>query len=76
MRSWDVTGLYKAQRDRQPPKRSRRRSVPGTAAPPYELIPGTPSPRCKDCGDVMSFSDYEAGATRCEDCATFSEETE
>lgn len=50
-RNWNTTGLYKASRDRNPAKRSRRiRGTPPTAT----LVPIDYGPTCKDCGTYVT----------------------
>ena len=46
-RNWNLTGLYKASRDRMPGKRSRK--IIGTP-PAAKLVKITPDPQCGECG--------------------------
>ncbi len=46
-RTWNTTGLYKAQKDRAPAKRSRRIKA---SAPAARLVPLQRAPECQECG--------------------------
>lgn len=46
-RNWNVTGLYKAQKDRVPGKRSRRIK---SALPAARVVPIPADPECQQCG--------------------------
>lgn len=67
-RTWNVTGLYKAQKDRPPAQRSRRKPATVVNPIPFRLVAGTASPRCQACSKFLRLADFEAGEDRCEDC--------
>lgn len=47
-RNWNTTGLYKAQKDRMPAKRSRRIKA---SPPKAKLVPANDTgPICQKCG--------------------------
>ncbi len=50
-RSWNLTGLYKASKDRMPAARSRRiRSTP----PAAQIVVAPRDPECERCGFGMT----------------------
>jgi hypothetical protein len=68
-RSWNVTGLYKASKDRMPAKRSRK--LIGTPKQTRLVIP-VPPPTCERCGFQVDTNAHAMFCGASSDWAGFS----